>query len=361
MISAKNLREYSKELKILYVEDDKELRENTSVLLTNLFQKSITAENGVDGLEKYKKEIFDIVITDINMPILNGIDMIKEIKKIHPEEVIIVTSAHDEVEYLISLIDLGVDSFILKPIELQKLLNILFKTSRNIVDRKLLLEYENKLEENILELNEKNEELAVRNGKLEKLNRVLELKLKQLSNCVEEENKFLKKIENESFEDIKEQDKVIPKNENSEDNYLDYILDNDLEELKDLEVEIDAITSMISLKGSIEIEQLKSLSKLLANYSSILLSYPIFITLGSNISNFAKELSLLDSISNDLIKHISAYLESFVYTLLRWRKDVFDDGVSNPNIYDASMINDLNMFLNIIKGIEEEGSGIILF
>ena len=354
MISAKNLREYSKDLKILYVEDDFELRENTSMLLTNLFQKVTTAENGADGLQKYKQELFDIVITDINMPILNGIEMIKEIKSINPEEVIIVTSAHDEAEYLIGLIDLGVDSFILKPIELQKLLNILFKISRNIVDRKLLIEYESKLEESVLELNKKNEELQARNGKLEKLNRVLELKLKQLSNCVEEEHSLKKEnMEDERIE--KPTPKIV------EDNYLDYILDNDLEELKDLETEVDAITSMVSLKNSIDVEQLNSLSKLLKSYGSILISYPIFINLGSNISNFAKELSEIEEIQDEVVQYISTYLESFVYTLIRWRNDVFDEGVPNPNMYDASMINDLNMLLNILKGVEEEGSGVVLF
>lgn len=356
MISAKNLKEYSKDLKILYVEDDNELRENTSMLLANLFLKVVTAENGADGIEKYKSELFDIVITDINMPILNGIDMIREIKKINPEEVIIVTSAHDEAEYLITLIDFGVDSFILKPIDLQKLLNSLFKISRNISDRKLIIEYENKMEDTILELNHKNEELEARNGKLEKLNRVLELKLRQLSNCVEEENS-----ESSKNKDVKSTIKTEAKTKVVEDNYLDYILDNDLEELKDLEAEIDAISSMVSLKNSIEVEQLVTLSKLLQSYGSILLSYPVFINLGTNISDFGKELAQIDSISDDVVKYISAYLESFVYTLIRWRKDVFDDGVPNPNMYDASMINDLNMLLNILKGVEEEGSGVVLF
>ncbi len=349
MITAKDLKEYSKHLNVLYVEDDVDLRENTTVLLSNLFKKVVTAEDGFDGIEKYKNEKFDIVITDINMPVSNGIEMIKKIKKIEYEAVIIVTSAHDEAEYLIPLIDLGVDSFILKPIELQKFLTILFKISRNIADKKLLEEYETKLEESILELDSQKKEVELKNHKLEKLNRILELKITQLSNCVEEEKKIIETEEN------------LNNNERKIENYLEYVLDNDVAELKDFEEELDAITSMISLKNSITVNELIPLSQLLNRYGLILVSYPIFLNLGSHIVSFAKEIDETQDISNDIIEIIITYLESFIFTLIRWRREVFDEGLSNANIYDASMINDLNLILNTIKGIEEEGSGITLF
>ena len=147
MTNSKALREYSKSLKILYVEDDEEIRKSTTLIFQNFFTKVESAVDGVDGLEKFKKDKFDIVVTDIRMPHLDGISMIKEIKNINDEQIIIVTSAYDESSYLMELIDLGVDGFILKPIKLEKFLQTFYKICKNIVELKTLQAYRQTLEE----------------------------------------------------------------------------------------------------------------------------------------------------------------------------------------------------------------------
>ena len=116
-----------KNVTILYAEDEKDLREVTHQILKGFTKKQYVAENGQEGLELFKaheKEI-DLIITDVNMPILNGLDMIKEIKKININIPIIVATAFSNKEYLLETIDIGVDKYVLKPIDIAKLLHVM--------------------------------------------------------------------------------------------------------------------------------------------------------------------------------------------------------------------------------------------
>lgn len=116
-----------KNITILYAEDEKDLREVTHQILKGFTKKQYVAQNGQEGLElfkKYEKEI-DLIITDVNMPILNGLDMVKEIKKININIPIIVATAFSNKEYLLEAIDIGVDKYVLKPIDIAKLLQVM--------------------------------------------------------------------------------------------------------------------------------------------------------------------------------------------------------------------------------------------
>lgn len=355
MIKAKHLKEFTKDLKVLYVEDDKELLLSTSTLLKNLFLSVDTASNGEEGLKKFATSEYDVIISDINMPIINGIDMIREIKEKNIEQVVVVTSAHDESEYLMKLIDMGVDSFILKPVELQKLINTLYKVCKIISDKKLLLDYRDKLEENNIELEKKSKEFEKKNRELEKMNRVLELKLRQ--NCDQLDTLKLKTFKETV---IVESEIKLPSQKDlgkSYENYMTYMIDLDVEELADLEGDIDGVAAFIALNQKVTLEHLKLIGKYLYKYGSILASYPMFYILGTHIINFAKEVDKLEFISDDVSHFSTMYLESFVFTLSKWRYELFDKGVENPNIYDASMINDILMLINILNGSQDNIQG----
>ena len=110
-----------KDIAILYVEDDRDIRDNLSNVLKNFSSKLFIAVDGKDGLEQYKQYNPDIVITDIKMPNLNGIDMVKAIKKINKKQHIIFTTAHSESDFFIEAIESHVDGYILKPIDLDLL------------------------------------------------------------------------------------------------------------------------------------------------------------------------------------------------------------------------------------------------
>lgn len=133
-----------KNITILYAEDEKDLREVTHQILKGFTKKQYVAQNGQEGLElfkKYEKEI-DLIITDVNMPILNGLDMVKEIKKININIPIIVATAFSNKEYLLEAIDIGVDKYVLKPIDIAKLLQVM---SQSLVYHELKDLYTDKL------------------------------------------------------------------------------------------------------------------------------------------------------------------------------------------------------------------------
>lgn len=142
MADAKDLYKYSQNLNILYVEDDLELNEETVDIFKDLFNIVHTALDGEEGLEKYESfyrssgKYYDIVITDIQMPKLNGIDLTAKIQKINPSQDIVVISAYSDSEKLMSLIDLGVNYFILKPLSHKKLVEVLYKACLFIENKK---------------------------------------------------------------------------------------------------------------------------------------------------------------------------------------------------------------------------------
>lgn len=126
------LRRVCKNISVLYVEDDVNISEQLEKLLKKIFVKVDIEKNGALGLENFTINRQDIVITDISMPVMDGIEMSKRIKLLNPEQNIIVTSAHSDLEYLIGLIEIGVDRFVLKPIEMGSLLSTLSKVAVNI-------------------------------------------------------------------------------------------------------------------------------------------------------------------------------------------------------------------------------------
>lgn len=127
----KKLQKFSLRLTILYVEDNDSLRKETAGVFNSFFKRVDLAANGKEGLEKYNNTPYDIVITDINMPIMNGIDMIERIREINPEQKIIAISAHDETAILLNIIRKGVSSFILKPINLNDMISVLYPVCRD--------------------------------------------------------------------------------------------------------------------------------------------------------------------------------------------------------------------------------------
>ena len=138
---------WSKDLNVLYVEDDISLREEVSIFLSDIFKSVDLAVNGREGLEKLALHPYDIVITDIKMPVMDGIEMIENIKKLYPAQPILVTSAHNEVEYLIKLINLGVENFITKPLQSEQVFRVLHKIVEHINQKKELAQYAHDLEE----------------------------------------------------------------------------------------------------------------------------------------------------------------------------------------------------------------------
>ncbi|WP_415396416.1 response regulator [Sulfurimonas sp. CS5] len=131
-INIVKLKKYASKCSVLYVEDDEIIRTQTASFLGRFFTDVVLAEDGVIGLAKYKERKFDVVITDINMPNMNGIEMIEAIKEILYTQIILVTSAHNDSEYLMKLINLDVSRFVLKPFNNKQFLYVLYKIAEEL-------------------------------------------------------------------------------------------------------------------------------------------------------------------------------------------------------------------------------------
>ncbi|EID1366266.1 butyrate response regulator transcription factor BumR [Campylobacter jejuni] len=114
-----------KELIILVVEDEVKARESMINILSERFSKVIGAQNGDEGLKKFKKFKPDLVITDIAMPIMDGLDMAREIKEISDDVPIVVLSVYSEKERLLRSIDIGIDKYLIKPVDIEELFKVL--------------------------------------------------------------------------------------------------------------------------------------------------------------------------------------------------------------------------------------------
>ncbi|OHE02743.1 MAG: response regulator receiver protein [Sulfurimonas sp. RIFOXYD12_FULL_33_39] len=122
------IKSLSKEIGILYVEDNEGLSKNMHTLLSKIFEKVYIAHDGEEGYKEYIKNRPKIVITDINMPKLNGFTMMKKIKAVEPKCKVIILSAYDEKKDLYTAINLSVFRYLHKPIKIPELMDALYDT-----------------------------------------------------------------------------------------------------------------------------------------------------------------------------------------------------------------------------------------
>lgn len=127
-----------KNLTVLYVEDEEETREHLYFYLDNSFKKVFMAKNGLEGLDIYHNNKIDIIISDISMPMMNGLEMMEKIKKDNPNIPFLLTTAYGDQKYLLKSIELGVSGYILKPIDIEKLFEKLEFASQSIQEKKTI-------------------------------------------------------------------------------------------------------------------------------------------------------------------------------------------------------------------------------
>jgi CheY-like chemotaxis protein len=134
----KEMQKYSQHLNVLLVEDNPTNRVLYEMWLRKFFASYEMAEDGREGLEKMRAKHFDIVITDIMMPVMNGIEMIQASRRRNREQLFVVLSSDCSSETLLELIELGVDRFIPKENEMYFFLFTLQKVCKDIyMDKKI--------------------------------------------------------------------------------------------------------------------------------------------------------------------------------------------------------------------------------
>lgn len=122
---------FLKTLSILYVEDDEEIRELLSRFLRSWIGTLYTAVNGEEGARAFHEHHPDVVVTDIKMPVMDGLEMSSAIKSSSREVPIIVITAYSERDYFIRAIEIGVDQYVTKPVNTDILLQAIYKSARH--------------------------------------------------------------------------------------------------------------------------------------------------------------------------------------------------------------------------------------
>ena len=157
----KQIKNITKDMNILYVEDNDSLRDVTVPIFSQMFDNLVVASNGKEGLEIYKNHIdknkIQLIISDIEMPYMSGIEMIKEIKSIDSVIPIVFLTAYSQKEYFMSSIDLAIDGYILKPLNIETFMEVILRISE-----KYFLNNETELSFNFI-WNNKSQELKREN------------------------------------------------------------------------------------------------------------------------------------------------------------------------------------------------------
>lgn len=141
-------------LKVLYVEDEELVREQLAQFIKRRVGKLYLASDGEEGIMKFKQHQPDIVITDLKMPKVDGIEMAKKIRNIDSISPIIITTAISDVESVIHTIDVGIDKYIVKPIDTKELIKAMEESalklykikSKDTIVNSLILEKNRKKE-----------------------------------------------------------------------------------------------------------------------------------------------------------------------------------------------------------------------
>lgn len=141
------MSEYLKTATVLYVEDNEEVRLGYTKALSRCAKEVYTAKNGIEGLELFVKYAPDIVISDIKMPDKDGIQLAQEIRQLNSEQIILFTTAYTEAIYTIPALELGINGYLVKPVDKKKLETKINELSRQIIAEKESFEQQLMLEQ----------------------------------------------------------------------------------------------------------------------------------------------------------------------------------------------------------------------
>jgi len=119
----------SAQMRILCVEDEPQARKQLELSLESFCKELYCAKDGQEALEILGANKLDVVITDLRMPRIDGLELLAKIKEQYKDIVVILVTAHSESEYLLKAIQLKADGYILKPLNLQELFSILIKNA----------------------------------------------------------------------------------------------------------------------------------------------------------------------------------------------------------------------------------------
>jgi len=125
-------------LTLLYAEDDAQSRRSYTFVLEKYFSKVYTAENGREALDIYHEKSPDMLLLDVSMPFINGLEVAKMVRKNNKEIPIIILTAHSDKEKLLEAIPLGLSQYLLKPIDRRELRDVILKFTQELKNQNIL-------------------------------------------------------------------------------------------------------------------------------------------------------------------------------------------------------------------------------
>jgi len=146
MYKIKELIYNSIDLTLLYVEDDENTRDSTLFFLSEIFPNIIVAVDGQQGYEKFKENDIDLIISDISMPNMDGLVMANKIKEISRDTPIFIFSAFRDTDFFMDAFKIGIDGYLLKPIDTTQFVNIVYRSVESIKLKREAIAYKNSLE-----------------------------------------------------------------------------------------------------------------------------------------------------------------------------------------------------------------------
>lgn len=152
------------DISVLYVEDETVAREGLGNIIGRRVKDLRLAEDGAAGLKAFKQMRTDLVITDLRMPKMSGLAMARELKSIAPEVLIIVTTAFSDTDFLLEAIDVGIDQYIVKPVDSEKLFKAMDKCTELIRLRNEVRRRDDEQKKTITELQKAFSEIKVLRG-----------------------------------------------------------------------------------------------------------------------------------------------------------------------------------------------------
>lgn len=140
-----------KHLNVLYIEDEKNIRENITKTLEILVNKVYSLENAKEAFEIFKTNRIDIIISDINLPKIDGIEFIKKIRQVDNNIPIILLTAYTQKDYLLEATKLKLVDYLIKPIDFNILNDTLLKASQEIINNaKYIVDFEENISYNVM-------------------------------------------------------------------------------------------------------------------------------------------------------------------------------------------------------------------
>jgi C4-dicarboxylate-specific signal transduction histidine kinase len=192
------------DITVLFVEDEELLRAIYERILDKFIARLYVAGNGKEGLDLYHQHKPDLIITDIMMPVMDGLEMVEKIRENDSNVRLVILSAYGEAEYFMDAIKIGVNSFLLKPVETEKLQALVEELAKGILMERDLREQELKrikAEENLRKLNEELEK------RIEERTRDLQKEVKERTQAEDELKELNLNLEMRVREELKKRQK----------------------------------------------------------------------------------------------------------------------------------------------------------